>query len=37
MPGAANRVLSHAEQHLPRSVLVPLIARLTPLLRLKRD
>jgi hypothetical protein len=37
MPGVANRVLSHAEQHLPRSVLVPLIARASPLLRLKRD
>jgi hypothetical protein len=37
MPGAANRALSHADQHLPRTVRVPLIARLTPLLRLKRD
>jgi hypothetical protein len=37
MPGVANRVLSHAEQHLPRSVLVPLIARATPLLRLKKN
>jgi short-subunit dehydrogenase len=36
MPGVANRLLSHAEQHLPRSVVVPLIARATPLLRLKR-
>lgn len=35
-PGLANRVLSHAEQHLPRSIVVPLIARATPLLRLKR-
>jgi hypothetical protein len=37
MPGVANRVLSHAEQHLPRSVLVPLIARVSPLLRLKKN
>lgn len=36
VPGVANRMLSHAEQHLPRSALVPLIARSSPLLRLKR-
>jgi hypothetical protein len=37
VPGATNRVLRHFEQHLPHSVLVPLIARATPLLRLERD
>ena len=37
MPGITNRALSHVEQHVPRSLIVPLIARATPLLRLKRD